>query len=114
MWKVYHIQTGKLICAGFDDEDKAKDWLERRRDISDDDHETEEMDEEEELEYLEAGGADEDDFEAGSERMPEPLYHNDDDDNGDDDDRGTGSESESNSEFEGDESGYNLVDDEDL
>ncbi len=111
MWKVYHIQTGKIIRAGFNDEDDAKSWLERRRDISDADHETEEMDEEEELEYEESDHEEDDVDSVSAEHMPEPLYHAD-----DDDERGVGNNEgdAGSSEFEDDNSGYNLVDDEDL
>lgn len=47
-WKVYNIHTGKIIKAGFDDEEAAKDWLELRRDLATEDFLVEELDEEEE------------------------------------------------------------------
>ena len=50
MWKVYHIQSGRIVKAGFDSDDQAKEWLERRKDLAEDEHDIDEMDEEEEEE----------------------------------------------------------------
>lgn len=47
-WKVYNIHSGRIIKAGFDDEELAKDWMESRRDLSPEDYLVEEMDSEEE------------------------------------------------------------------
>lgn len=47
-WKVYNIHTGKIVKAGFEEEDAAKDWLELRRDLPTEDYLVEELDEEEE------------------------------------------------------------------
>ena len=47
-WKVYNINTGKIIKDGFEDEEAAKDWLELRRDLATEDFLVEELDEEEE------------------------------------------------------------------
>jgi hypothetical protein len=76
VWKVYHIETGHLIKAGFDTEDQAKDWVERRQELMSDDHDVEEMDEEEVEEYLET--ADED--------TPVASHYDDVDSESDDDD----------------------------
>ena len=105
MWKVYHIQTGKLIRGGFDVEDAAKDWIERRKDLAEDDYDVTEMDEEEEEEYLENGG-DEDDFDDGPETMPEPLYTDDSYEPGE-----SNRPVDAGSEFDEDDSGYSVVDD---
>lgn len=51
MWKVYDIETGKVIKAGFETEDDAKEWLESKVDALTSDYEIEEMDEDEEAEY---------------------------------------------------------------
>ena len=53
MWKVYNIQTGRIAKAGFESDDQAKDWLERRKDLADDEFDIDEMDEEEVEELLE-------------------------------------------------------------
>ena len=47
LWKVYHIDTGKIIKAGFDNEDEAKDWLEARSEDLEDIYEVEAMDDDE-------------------------------------------------------------------
>ncbi len=47
LWKVYHIDTGKIVRAGFESEDDAKEWLEARSDDLDDIYEIEEMDQDE-------------------------------------------------------------------
>lgn len=52
-WKVYNVHTGRIVKAGFDDEETAKDWLELRKDLLTVDFLVEEMDEEEEEEYQE-------------------------------------------------------------
>lgn len=53
-WKVYHVDTGKIVKAGFTDEDEAKDWLEAREEDFQDVYMVEEMDQDEEDEWLEA------------------------------------------------------------
>lgn len=73
-WKVYNIHTGKIIKAGFDDEEAAKDWLELRRDLATEDYLVEELEEEEE-ELLEEDDEDSDAF------VPE---EDDDEDDGED------------------------------
>ena len=50
-WKVYHIDTGETLRGGFEDEDAAKDWLEARSSINEEDYMVEEMDDDEE-EYV--------------------------------------------------------------
>lgn len=59
VWKVYNIQTGRIVKAGFDSDEQAKDWLERRKDLADDEFDVDEMDEEEEEEFLESDDDDE-------------------------------------------------------
>ena len=74
MWKIYHIPSGQIVKGGFDSEDQAKEWLERRRDLMEEDHDVEEMDEEEEEEYL-------DQIEELADRpLTEDPYDDDDDD----------------------------------
>jgi len=58
-WKVYNIHSGRIVKAGFGDEEAAKDWLEIRRDLAPEDFLVEEMDDEEEEEW--AAREDEDD-----------------------------------------------------
>lgn len=53
VWKIYHIQSGELVKAGFSTEDDAQDWLERHSSSSDNAFEIEEMDEDEWIEYQE-------------------------------------------------------------
>ncbi len=79
MWKVYNIQTGRIIKAGFDSDDQAKDWLERRKDLVDDEFDIDEMDEEEEEEYLENDDAEDDEeVVAAGEFEPEAVVDPDD------------------------------------
>lgn len=59
MWKVYRIDDGRIIKAGFESDDQAKDWLERRNDLADDEFDVEEMDEEEVAEFTESDEDDE-------------------------------------------------------
>jgi hypothetical protein len=91
VWKVYNIQTGRIIKAGFETDDQAKDWLERRKDLPDDEHDIDEMDEEEEEEFLESEsdddegeGAYEPDVEDGEDVRE--INYPDDDASGDEDD----------------------------
>lgn len=51
-WKIYHVDTGKVVKAGFEDEDEAKDWLDRRHGLNADKYVVEELDADEEEEYL--------------------------------------------------------------
>ena len=59
MWKVYKIDDGRIIKAGFETDDQAKDWLERRNELADDEYDVEEMDEEEIAEFAELEDEDE-------------------------------------------------------
>lgn len=96
VWKVYNIATGRIAKAGFDSEDQAKDWLERRKELADDEFDIDEMDDEEEEEFLEneandseRGGAfdGEEDEEIRDISYPEePLDVEEDDVDGDDED----------------------------
>ena len=52
-WKVYNIDTGKTIKAGFKGEEEAKDWLEQRHGLHQDKFMAEEMDHDEEEAWLE-------------------------------------------------------------
>lgn len=54
MWKVYRIDDGRIVKAGFDSDEQAKDWLERRRDLAEDEYDVEEMDEEEIAEFTDS------------------------------------------------------------
>ena len=54
LWKVYNADTGRVMKAGFDDEDGAKEWAEARFGLEVDQFIIEEMDPDEEEEYLEA------------------------------------------------------------
>lgn len=95
LWKVYNIETGKILKAGFDNEDDAKDWLEERADKLADEHVVEEMDtdeieewkEENEEEEVEAKVeddddeyVDDDDDEESDETSLDELYEDEDDD----------------------------------
>ncbi|NRA63702.1 MAG: hypothetical protein HRU19_04420 [Pseudobacteriovorax sp.] len=60
-WKVYHIDTGKIVRAGFETEDEAKDWLEARSEDLDDIYEVEEMDQDE-IDQWQEDNESEDDF----------------------------------------------------
>ena len=64
-WKVYNIHSGRIVKAGFDEEETAKDWLEIRRDLAPEDFLVEEMDDEEEEEW--ASREDDDDAVVGEE-----------------------------------------------
>ena len=75
LWKIYHLETGKILTAGFADEENAKEWLEEREDYAQEDFIVEEMDSDEEQEWLEThpdGEADDDD-----EVVAEPSFEED-------------------------------------
>lgn len=96
LWKVYNIETGKILKAGFDNEDDAKDWLEERAEKLADEHVVDEMDtdeieewkeENEEEEVVAKADEDDDDFvddeddeEESEETSLDELYEDDDDD----------------------------------
>ena len=69
LWKIYHLETGKILTAGFSDEENAKEWLEEREDYAQEEFIVEEMDSDEEQEWLEAhpDGVDEEDDEVAVE-----------------------------------------------
>jgi hypothetical protein len=105
LWKVYNIETGKIMKAGFEAEDDAKDWLEERFEDLADEYAVEEMDQDEEDDWREANDeeeavvvapaaeeeveyadddddyVDEDDEEADEESLDEVFEDDDDDDN---------------------------------
>lgn len=95
LWKVYNIETGKILKAGFDNEDDAKDWLEERADKLADEHVVEEMDTDEIEEWKEENEAEEvdekdeepedddfldDDDDESEETSLDELYDDEDDD----------------------------------
>jgi len=109
VWKVYKIDDGRIIKAGFESDDQAKDWLERRIELSDDEYDVEEMDEEEIAEFAEL--EDEDDVLPVS-RLTKVVAEDDDDyvatdaadiDYGDDDEEDDDSELEDDDDEEDDE-----------
>ncbi len=75
MWKVYKIDDGRIIKAGFESDDQAKDWLERRTELSDDEYDVEEMDEEEIAEFAEL----EEDDDVPVSRLTKVVAEEDDD-----------------------------------
>jgi hypothetical protein len=95
LWKVYNIETGKILKAGFDNEDDAKDWLEERAEKLADEHVVEEMDADEIDEWNEENKeddveakvkeddeefADDDDEEESDETSLDELYEDDEED----------------------------------
>ncbi len=95
LWKVYNIETGKILKAGFDNEDDAKDWLEERAEKLADEHVVDEMDadeidewkEENEDEEVDAKVKedeeeldDDEDEEESDETSLDELYEDEDDD----------------------------------
>ncbi len=48
VWKIYSVHSGKIVKAGFEEEENAKDWLEARHNLSAEDYLIEEMDADEE------------------------------------------------------------------
>lgn len=54
LWKVFNIETGKIIKAGFKSEDDAKEWLELKNELLQEDYDVEDMDSDEEEEWLES------------------------------------------------------------
>ena len=53
LWKVFNIESGKIIKAGFKSEDEAKEWLELKNELLQEDYDIEDMDSDEEEEWLE-------------------------------------------------------------
>jgi hypothetical protein len=98
-WKVYYIQSGLTLKAGFKNEEEAKDWLEHNRPGQEDNYLAEEMDHDEEEEWLTAlkaqadeaedldGAELEEDNTASDEDLEKGRYtYSTEDDDGDDDD----------------------------
>ena len=54
MWKVYEIDSGEILKAGFEDEEEARDWLDEKADEIEGPCTVDEMDEDEEYEWQEA------------------------------------------------------------
>ena len=106
LWKVYNIETGKVLKAGFESEDDAKDWLEERSENLADEYVVEEMDTDELEEWQEEKEDEEDDIPvpAFAEDVAEEGYFDDDDD----DDESEESDEESLDEL------YEEDDDDDL
>lgn len=94
LWKVYNIETGKILKAGFDNEDDAKDWLEERADKLADEHVVDEMDTDEIEEWKE---------ENEDEEVAVKVKEEDDDEFVDDDDEEDESEETSLDELYEDE-----------
>ena len=82
LWKIYHLETGKILTAGFTEEENAKEWLEERQDFAQEDFIIEEMDSDEEEEWLEAHP---DGFSEEGEDPPIVNTFDDDDDDFSDD-----------------------------
>lgn len=85
MWKVVQLGNGKIIKAGLTDEESARDWLESQSELDEEGFDCQEMEAEEEEEYLEAlddVGIDEDeDFEKALEsNLSLGAYSSDEDD----------------------------------
>jgi hypothetical protein len=85
LWKVFDIQTGKILRAGFESEDEAKDWLELKSDDLQENYEVEEMDPDEEEEWRErlASGELDEDVDEDEEVSP-PMTFGDEYYDGDD------------------------------
>ncbi len=77
LWKVYNIETGKILKAGFDNEDDAKDWLEERAEKLADEHVVEEMDADEIDEWNEANAEEEEEEVAKEEEEEDDEYADD-------------------------------------
>ncbi len=52
MYKIFHVSTGRTLKAGFRSEDKAQDWLDAREDLNQELYVIDEMDPDEEDEWL--------------------------------------------------------------
>lgn len=75
-WKVYHIQSGRILKAGFASEDEAKDWLEQKSGELQEDYEVEEMDPDEEEDWRER--MEDEEYEEGEITEDEPIGFGDD------------------------------------
>lgn len=64
VWKVFEIESGKIIKAGFANEDQASRWLLKKTSLAHGDFEVEEMDDDEWDEYQESSDEDEEASEA--------------------------------------------------
>ena len=90
VWKVYNIESGKILKAGFETEDEAKDWLEARYEDLADEYTVEEMDADEEEEWregqeeeMEAAPIADDEDEVGHDE--DDAFYDDDDEESDED-----------------------------
>lgn len=94
LWKVFAVDTGKIVKAGFRSQDEAEEWLEQKSDYLSDEYEVDEMDSDEEEDWLErvadSEDGDEDELESDedSDYSFDMNYDSDDDaeDNSDPDD----------------------------
>ena len=59
MWKVYRIETDEILKAGFASEDEAKEWFDRHNFDEDDNIGVDEMDSDEEEQWLEGNESEE-------------------------------------------------------
>jgi hypothetical protein len=93
LWKVYNIETGKIMKAGFESEDDAKDWVDTRFEDLADEYAVEEMDQDEEDDWREANEEDADEVVAAPVAEDEVEYADDDDEFLDEDDEDSDEES---------------------
>jgi len=79
IWKVYNIQSGQSLKAGFSSEDDSKEWLEKHRAGREDNYLCEEMDDDEEQEWLEAqkNNEDDDEVEQAAEEIEDEVFERD-------------------------------------
>jgi hypothetical protein len=79
LWKVYNIESGKIMKAGFESEEDAKEWLEARYEDLADEYMIEETvlaDDEDDAFYDEE---DEEDDDESDEESLEDMYEDEDD-----------------------------------
>ncbi len=93
LWKVYNIETGKIMKAGFESEDDAKDWVDTRFEDLADEYAVEEMDQDEEDDWREANEEDSDEVVAAPAVEDDVEYEADDDEYLDEDDEESDEES---------------------
>lgn len=93
LWKVYNIETGKIMKAGFESEDDAKDWVDTRFEDLADEYAVEEMDQDEEDDWREANEEDADEVVAAPVAEDEVEFADDYDEYLDEDDEDSDEES---------------------
>ena len=81
MYKILHISSGRTLRAGFDSEDVAQDWMDARDHLNQELYVIEEMDIDEEEEYLtQDHDEDADDGEEYVDESEDELGYDQDDD----------------------------------